>query len=81
MVHPKLRYTIKLLKAEFLENLAEGERPTRSNFEMIDVLSAVAYGQVHLGEHKVTKEKVAIKILKKKQMIDKNCTLFQLFLP
>ena len=35
--------------------------------------SSGAYGAVHLGRHKETKESVAIKILKKKQMIDKNC--------
>ena len=71
MVEPSWRQ-----KAKFLENLAEDERPTRHDFELVELLSAGAYGAVHMGRHKGTKERVAIKILKKKQMIDKNCTLF-----
>lgn len=64
---------MKQPKAQFLENLAEGEKPCRNDFELVKQISAGAYGSVYIGIHKVTKEQFAIKVMKKKQMLAKNC--------
>lgn len=61
------------IKAKFLQDLSDGEKPTRHDFELTKRISSGAYGSVHLAYHKRTKEQVAIKILKKKHMIEKNC--------
>eukprot|EP00035_Acanthoeca_spectabilis_P023708 m.450529 g.450529 ORF g.450529 m.450529 type:complete len:1575 (-) comp20015_c0_seq1:43-4767(-) len=60
-------------RAQFLEELVEGEKPGRNDFDIIKLIASGAYGSVHLGQHKKTKEHVAIKVLSKKIMVDKNC--------
>eukprot|EP00041_Stephanoeca_diplocostata_P036013 m.1295439 g.1295439 ORF g.1295439 m.1295439 type:complete len:2032 (+) comp24790_c0_seq1:370-6465(+) len=64
---------MKQSKAQFLESLAEGEKPCRNDFDLVKQISAGAYGSVFIGVHKVTKEQFAIKVMKKKQMLAKNC--------
>eukprot|EP00051_Salpingoeca_urceolata_P006859 m.90799 g.90799 ORF g.90799 m.90799 type:complete len:1481 (+) comp15019_c0_seq1:1312-5754(+) len=55
--------------AEFLT----GQRnPTKNDFDFAKLISSGAYGAVWLAKHKDTKEKVAIKCLKKRDMVSKN---------
>ncbi|EDQ92348.1 uncharacterized protein MONBRDRAFT_13270, partial [Monosiga brevicollis MX1] len=49
-----------------------GRLPTKHDFNFVKLLSAGAYGGVWLAVHRDTSERVAIKVLKKKDMMDKN---------
>lgn len=49
-------------------------KPTKGDFIFEKLLSSGAYGSVHLGRHRDTDELVAIKHLKKKDMLIKNCS-------
>jgi len=60
-------------RVRFLDELGEGEKPGRTDFDIIKPIASGAYGSVHLGKHKRTKEHVAIKVLSKQVMVDKNC--------
>eukprot|EP00730_Choanoeca_flexa_P004578 TRINITY_DN11738_c0_g1_i1.p1 TRINITY_DN11738_c0_g1~~TRINITY_DN11738_c0_g1_i1.p1 ORF type:complete len:1660 (+),score=374.61 TRINITY_DN11738_c0_g1_i1:224-5203(+) len=54
---------------EFLKN---GETPTKHDFDLKTKLSSGAFGSVWMAYHVRTKEQVAIKILRKQEMINKN---------
>lgn len=59
-------------RVRFLE-LYTDKAPAKADFEYQKLLSSGAYGSVYLGRHKATKEQVAIKHLRKKDMDAKNC--------
>jgi hypothetical protein len=52
--------------------LAKTPQPTKHDFTFQKQLSAGAYGAVWLAKHNDTDEQVAIKVLKKRDMLNKN---------
>lgn len=52
--------------------LAQTPKPTKHDFSFQKRLSAGAYGAVWLAKHNITEELVAIKVLKKRDMVNKN---------
>lgn len=51
---------------------SDSAQPARHDFDFCKQLSAGAYGVVWLAKHHVTQESVAIKVMKKKMLINKN---------
>eukprot|EP00039_Didymoeca_costata_P019283 m.336929 g.336929 ORF g.336929 m.336929 type:complete len:1372 (+) comp17999_c0_seq1:254-4369(+) len=49
-------------------------KPRKRDFHFESLLSSGAYGSVYVAKHKKTQELVAIKHLRKKDMLTKNCT-------
>eukprot|EP00045_Choanoeca_perplexa_P016796 m.231215 g.231215 ORF g.231215 m.231215 type:complete len:1657 (-) comp17362_c0_seq1:123-5093(-) len=62
----------KAQETQVVKFLTLGREPTKHDFHKDRLLSSGAYGSVWLGHHIETHEQVAIKILKKQEMVNKN---------
>ena len=62
----------KIMSAQPLFQIEPGHRPSKKDYEFVRPISQGAYGAVYLAKHKKSEQLVAIKMLKKKDILAKN---------